>query len=178
MTSPRRWTLVTGSALAAVFVVALMIRILPEIRLVGVGSTAPTFDALNLRTGLPSGLVDYQGRVILLNIWATWCQPCRVEMPALERLAQKLATTDFRVVAVSVDVSDSSTVMGFVRDLGLSFDILQDQTRRIEQRYRTTGVPESFVIDRHGVIVKKVIGAVSWDSPVNENLIRRLLDEH
>jgi thiol-disulfide isomerase/thioredoxin len=177
MTSRRRWTLVTGSALAVVFVVALVIRILPEIRLVGVGSTAPSFDALNLRTGLPSGLVDYQGRVILLNIWATWCQPCRVEMPALERLARTLATTDFRVVAVSVDISDSGTVMGFVRDLDLSFDILQDPTRRIERRYRTTGVPESFVIDRHGVIVKKVIGAVSWDSPVNENLIRRLLDE-
>jgi cytochrome c biogenesis protein CcmG/thiol:disulfide interchange protein DsbE len=177
MTSSRRWTLVTGSALAVVFVVALVIRILPEIRLVGVGATAPTFDALNLRTGLPSGLADYQGRVILLNIWATWCQPCRVEMPALERLARKLAATDFRVVAVSVDVSDSSTVMGFVRDLDLSFDILQDPTRRIERRYRTTGVPESFVIDRHGVIVKKVIGAVSWDSPVNENLIRRLIDE-
>jgi thiol-disulfide isomerase/thioredoxin len=176
MTSRRRWTLLTG-ALALMFVVALVIRVLPEIRLVGVGSTAPSFDALNLRTGLPSGLMDYQGRVILLNIWATWCQPCRVEMPALERLAQKLATTDFRVVAVSVDVSDSSTVMGFVRDLGLSFDILHDPSRRVEQRYRTTGVPETFVIDRHGVIVKKVIGAVSWDSPVNENLIRRLLDE-
>ena len=176
MTSRRRWTLLTG-ALALMFVVALVIRVFPEIRLVGVGSTAPSFDALNLRTGRPSGLMDYQGRVILLNIWATWCQPCRVEMPALERLSKNLATTDFRVVAVSVDVSDSSTVMGFVRDLGLSFDILQDQTRRIEQRYRTTGVPESFVIDRHGVIVKKVIGAVSWDSPVNENLIRRLLDE-
>lgn len=176
MTSRRRWTLVTG-ALALMFVVALVIRVLPEIRLVGVGSSAPSFDALNLRTGRPSGLVDYQGRVILLNIWATWCQPCRVEMPALERLSKNLATTDFRVVAVSVDVSDSSAVMDFVRDLELSFDILQDPTRRIEQRYRTTGVPESFVIDRHGVIVKKVIGAVSWDSPVNESLIRRLLDE-
>ena len=177
MSTPRRWTLVTGSALAVVFLVALVIRILPEIRLIGVGSTAPSFEARNLRTGLPSGLADYQGRVILLNIWATWCQPCRVEMPALERLAQKLASTDFRVVAVSVDVSDSSTVSAFTRELGLSFDILQDPTRRIEQRYRTTGVPESFVIDRHGVIVKKVIGAVSWDSPVNETLIRRLLDE-
>lgn len=176
MTSRRRWTLLTG-ALALMFVVALVIRVLPEIRLVGVGSSAPSFDALNLRTARPSGLVDYQGRVILLNIWATWCQPCRVEMPALERLSKHLATTDFRVVAVSVDVSDSSAVMDFVRDLELSFDILQDPTRRIEQRYRTTGVPESFVIDRHGVIVKKVIGAVSWDSPVNESLIRRLLDE-
>ena len=175
--TPRKWTLAAGSALAVVFAVVLIIRILPEMRLVGVGSQAPSFDATNLRTGRASGLADYQGRVILLNIWATWCQPCRVEMPALERLSRQLANTDFKVVAVSVDVTDSSTVLAFARDLGLSFDILQDATRKVEQRYQTTGVPESFVIDRHGAIVKKVIGAVSWDSPVNENLIRRLLGE-
>jgi cytochrome c biogenesis protein CcmG/thiol:disulfide interchange protein DsbE len=78
---------------------------------------------------------------------------------------------------VSVDVSDSATVSAFARELGVTFDLLHDPTRRIEQRYQTTGVPETFVIDRHGVIVKKVIGAVSWDSPVNENLVRRLLNE-
>src|SRR5882672_4249011 len=100
----RQWTLVTGIVLAALFVTALVIRVLPEMRLVGVGSNAPSFDAVNLRTGRPSGLADYQGRVILLNIWATWCQPCRVEMPALERLSRTLRDTDFRVVAVSVDV--------------------------------------------------------------------------
>lgn len=175
--SPRRWTLVAGIALAAVFVLALVIRILPEMQLIGVGSQAPSFDAANLRTGRPSGLADYQGRVILLNIWATWCQPCRVEMPALERLSRQMANTDFKVVAVSVDVSDSSEVMAFTRALGLTFDILHDPSRKIELRYQTTGVPESFVIDRHGAIIKKVIGAVSWDSPVNQSLIRRLLDE-
>ena len=173
----RQWTLVTGLVLAALFVTALVIRVLPEMRLVGVGSNAPSFDAVNLRTGHPSGLADYRGRVILLNIWATWCQPCRVEMPALERLSRTLRDTDFRVVAVSVDVSDSATVSAFARELGVTFDLLHDPTRRIEQRYQTTGVPETFVIDRHGVIVKKVIGAVSWDSPVNENLVRRLLNE-
>lgn len=176
MTS-RKLTFLTGTALAALFTVALVIRVLPEMRLVGVGSNAPSFDAVNLRTGLPSGLADYRGRVILLNIWATWCQPCRVEMPALERLSRTLRDTDFRVVAVSVDVSDSATVSAFARELGVTFDLLHDPTRRIEQRYQTTGVPETFVIDRHGVIVKKVIGAVSWDSPVNENLVRRLLNE-
>jgi peroxiredoxin len=174
----RTLTLLAGSALALVFAVALVIRILPEIRLIGVGSPAPAFEATNLRTGRPSGLADYRGRVILLNVWATWCQPCRVEMPGIERLARQLTDTDFRVVAVSVDVSDSTTVNAFVREMGLSFDILHDPTRTIEQRYQTTGVPESFVIDRHGVIVKKVIGAAAWDSPVNQILIRRLLDEH
>ena len=173
----RTWTLLAGSALAVMFTAALVIRILPEIRLIGVGSQAPAFDATNLRSGRPSGLADYQGRVILLNVWATWCQPCRVEMPAMERLARQITDTGFRVVAVSVDVGDSTVVNAFVREMGLSFDILHDPSRAIERGYQTTGVPESFVIDRHGVIVKKVIGATAWDSPVNQILIRRLLDE-
>ena len=177
MITRRTWTLLAGSTLAVVFTAALVIRILPEIRLIGVGSQAPAFGATNLRTGRASGLADYEGRVILLNIWATWCQPCRVEMPAIERLSRQLDSTDFRVVAVSVDVSDSTTVNAFVKEMGLSFDILHDPTQAIQRRYQTTGVPESFVIDRHGVIVKKVIGASSWDSPVNQILIRRLLDE-
>lgn len=175
--SRRGWTLLAGSGLALLFFTALVIRILPEIQLIAVGSTAPSFDATNLRTTRPSGLADYRGKVILLNIWATWCQPCRVEMPAIERLSREMANTDFKVVAVSVDVDDSSVVNAFVREMGLSFDILHDPTRKIEHRYQTTGVPESFVIDRHGVIVKKVIGASAWDSPVNQILIRRLLDE-
>jgi peroxiredoxin len=98
-------------------------------------------------------------------------------MPAIERLSHVMADSDFRVVAVSVDVSDSSVVNAFVKEMGLSFDILHDPSGAIQQRYQTTGVPESFVLDRHGVIVKKVIGASAWDSPVNQILIRRLLDE-
>jgi len=86
--------------------------------------------------------------------------------------------TDFQVLAVSVDVVDSTEVNSFVKQLGLSFDVLHDRVGKISRQYQTTGVPESFVIDRHGVIVKKVIGAAEWDGPVNDVLIRRLLDEH
>jgi peroxiredoxin len=75
-----------------------------------------------------------------------------------------------------VDEDDSSVVNAFVRELGLTFDILHDRSGRIKRSYQTTGVPESFVIDRHGVIVKKVIGAAQWDAPVNQILIGRLLD--
>ena len=124
----------------------------------------------------PAALADYRGKVVLLNVWATWCPPCRIEMPSMERLHKTLAGTDFRIVAVSVDEDDSTVVNAFVRELGLTFDILHDQTGAIQGIYQTTGVPESFVIDRDGVIVKKVIGAVEWDGPVNEALIRRLLD--
>ena len=83
----------------------------------------------------------------------------------------------FRVVAVSIDEQDDSVVMAFAHELGLSFDILHDQTAAIKQAYQATGVPESWVIDRDGVIIKKVIGASEWDGPVNETLIRRLIDD-
>jgi peroxiredoxin len=172
----RRWTLASGITMAALFAVVLVIRILPEINLIGVGSRAPEIQAVDLRTGRPATLADYRGRVVLLNVWATWCHPCRIEMPAMERLSRDLAGTDFRIVAVSVDEGDSSEVNAFVRELGLTFDILHDRSGRIKRSYQTTGVPESFVIDRHGVIVKKVIGAAQWDAPVNQILIGRLLD--
>jgi peroxiredoxin len=175
--SPRRLTLLAGGAMAVMFVAALVIRIMPEISLVGIGSRAPEFDAIDLHSGRPARLADYKGKVVLLNVWATWCQPCRIEMPAMERLSQRLTGTDFHIVAVSIDKDDSTVVSAFAKELGLTFDILHDRAGKIQQTYQTTGVPESFVIDRHGVIVKKVIGAVEWDSPVYDVLIRRLLDD-
>ncbi|OLB59335.1 MAG: hypothetical protein AUF60_10905 [Gemmatimonadetes bacterium 13_1_20CM_69_28] len=176
MMQTRQWTIGIGAASALVFGVALAAKIWPQLDLVGVGSRAPAFRAVNLRSGRPSSLADYRGRVVLLNVWATWCPPCRVEMPSLERLHGKLAGPDFAVVAVSIDDGDASTVMAFVGELGLGFDVLQDKGGRIQQIYQTTGVPESFVIDRDGVIIKKVIGAAEWDGPVNELLIRKLID--
>ena len=173
----RQLTLLAGLAMAAMFVAALVIRILPQIRLVGVGSAAPEFHAVDLHAGRPVRLGDYRGKVLLINIWATWCQPCRVEMPAMERLWGRFQGTDFRILAVSIDTDDSSAVSAFARQLGLTFDILHDKSGKIQQDYQTTGVPESFIIDRHGVIVKKVIGAMEWDAPVNDVLIKRLLDD-
>ena len=171
----RRSTLLFGLAIAAVVVAALVIRLMPQIALVGVGSRAPTFQAIDLQTRRPARFSDYRGKVVLLNIWATYCIPCRTEMPAIERLSHRLAGTDFHVLAVSVDVVDSTAVDAFVRQYGLTFDVWHDQPGITQRLYQTTGVPETFVIDRHGVIVKKAIGAMDWDDPVNEILIRRLL---
>src|SRR5207244_3299193 len=177
MRQPRRWTVAIGAMMALVFGTALAIKIRPELVLVGVGSQAPEFAAKDLRTGRGVTLADYRGKVVLLNLWATWCQPCRVEMPSLERLHRRLGGSDFRVVAVSIDEEGDSVVTTFARELGLSFDLLHDPSAAIKRTYQATGVPESWVIDRDGVIVKKVIGASEWDGPVNEILIRRLIDE-
>ncbi|HYU09660.1 MAG TPA: TlpA disulfide reductase family protein [Gemmatimonadales bacterium] len=176
MTNRQQWTLIASVVMTAVFGVALAIKLRPQLNLLEVGSAAPDFDAVQLPTGRPASIEDYRGKVVLLNIWATWCAPCKVEMPSMEHLHRKLAGTDFRLVAVSVDEEDSTVVNKFVKDLGLTFEILHDRDGSIRRIYQTTGVPESFVIDRDGVIVKKVIGAADWDAPVNESLIRRLLD--
>jgi peroxiredoxin len=174
MTNRQQWVAIASGAMALVFVVALVIKIRPQINLLEVGSRAPDFHAVDLATGRATTLADYKGKVILLNIWATWCQPCRVEMPAIERLHKTLGGTDFQIVSVSIDADGDSVVSAFARDLGLTFQILHNQSGDIQQIYQTTGVPESFVIDREGIIVKKVIGAAEWDGPVNETLIERL----
>ena len=176
MTNGRQWSVALGVVMAVVFGVALAIKIRPQVNLVAVGSRAPQFTATDLASGRVTTLADYRGTVVLLNVWATWCQPCRVEMPSLERLSRRLGGADFRVVAVSVDEQGPAVVARFAQDLGLSFEILHDRSGAIQRLYQTTGVPESFVIDRDGVIIKKVIGPAEWDGPVNETLIRRLID--
>jgi cytochrome c biogenesis protein CcmG/thiol:disulfide interchange protein DsbE len=149
------------------------------------GSQAPEFAFPSLKRGdmRLSGLED---QVILLNIWATWCVPCREEMPSMQRLYEAFEGKDFEILAVSVDaltgqVDESSGYEGgdlraFAHEYGLTFPILHDPSGSIRQLYRTTGVPESFVIAKGGLIFKKVAGPTEWDLPVNQELIRRLLD--
>ncbi len=154
---------------------ALGLKLKPEIFPVEVGSTAPGFAATDLATNQRVTLAAYKGQVVLLNIWATWCEPCKVEMPSLEQLQKELGPHGLKIVAVSIDEGGPDVVRQYARDLGLTFEILHDQSGRIKQIYQTTGVPESFVINREGRIEKKVIGATDWDAAVNKDLMRRLL---
>jgi cytochrome c biogenesis protein CcmG, thiol:disulfide interchange protein DsbE len=149
-----------------------------------VGSRAPEFAAVDL-DGRPVKLSDLAGEVVLLNIWATWCPPCREEMPSMQRLHKKMGEDGVNIIAVSIDAPIGSRdltgnvggdVADFAKDLGLTFPIWHDPAGRIQQTYRTTGVPESFVIDRNGTIVKKVVGFSEWDSEANLDLFRRLLE--
>lgn len=150
---------------------------------VEVGTRAPEFAAYEL-DGTPISLAALEGEVVLLNVWATWCPPCREEMPSMQRLHDELGPEGLRIVAVSIDAAPGEVDAGgrsggdvaeFVTRMGLSFDVWHDPSGRIQQTYRTTGVPESFLIDRDGSIVKKVLGATEWDSEANIELIRRLL---
>ena len=150
----------------------------PDVEQVAVGARAPNYRAMELGTGDTVALRDhYRGHVTLVNIWATWCVPCRVEMPAMQRLYDSLGPRGFRIAAVSIDQEGPDVVRDFASNLKLTFDILQDRQGGIQQAYQTTGVPESFLLDTTGLIMKRVIGAHDWSSPVNTALIRRLLGD-
>jgi peroxiredoxin len=97
-------------------------------------------------------------------------------MPAMQAVYDSLRGRGFRIAAVSIDEGDATEVRNFAAELGLTFDILHDPSGRIQRTYQTTGVPESFLLDHEGVIVKRVIGAHDWSSPVNRQLVERLLD--
>lgn len=153
----------------------LGLRLAPDIFPVEVGSQAPDFQAVDLATGDTVEMESLRGQVVLLNIWATWCAPCREEMPSMQRLHEQYRERGLRVVAVSVDVGGPDVVRDFQRQMGLTFEIWQDQTQQIQRIYQTTAVPESFVINRRGEIVKKLIGPHDWTSGVNSRLIERLL---
>jgi peroxiredoxin len=150
-----------------------------------VGSRAPDFAATTL-DGRPAGIGDYDGQVVLLNIWATWCPPCVYEMPSMQRLHDALAADGFTVVAVSVDAAPGSLgalgqpggdVGAFVASFGLSFPILRDPSGEIQRRYGAPGLPASYLIDRAGRIRHKALGAREWDAPTYIAMIRELLDE-
>ena len=149
------------------------------------GTAAPDFVAADM-SGNDVHLSDYRGRVVLVNVWATWCAPCRDEMPSMQRLYEALADTDFEILAVSIDAMSGQRsadgqpggdLQAFAGELGLTFPILHDPGGRIQRVYQTTGVPETFLIGRDGIIYKKVAGGTEWDLPVNQDLVRRLLSE-
>ena len=178
MTLRQQWLTVLAivvSAAAGVGVATYVMR--DELFPIEVGSTAPDFQAraVDGDRGVRT-MADYTGKVLVLNVWATWCTPCIVEMPSFERLKQRIADTNLKIVAVSIDeVAPSDSVRAFARSLGVTFDILLDSTASIARTYQTTGYPEPFVIGADGVIRKKWIGEHRWDSPANLALIRGLL---
>ena len=155
-------------------------------RVPGPGVRAPAFEVMTL-TGERARLADYAGRVILLNIWATWCPPCREEMPSMQRLYERFQKVgaDFTIMAVSIDAplgkADANGKVGgdlraFAEEYGLTFPILHDPSGDIQRIYYTTGVPESFLIGRDGIIYRRLAGATNWDSEEHQAAVRRLLD--
>jgi len=139
------------------------------------GAEAPGFRLPSLQ-GEPVDLASYRGQVVVLNFWATWCPPCVAEMPSLERLHRALGAEGLAVVTVSTD-EDEEALREFVTRYGLSLPVLLDPGGRVASTaYRTTGFPETFVLDRAGVLLQHTIGPAEWDSPEALAHFRGLLE--
>ena len=122
-------------------------------------------------------LRDFEGKVVLLNFWATWCTPCRKEMPAMEQLYRTYGTEGLVVVGVSVDRGAPGDVKAFAEKLKITFPILHDRDSIISQLYSNPGVPSSYLIDRQGRIVYRVLGEYDWFSPEARDAVKGLLQK-
>jgi cytochrome c biogenesis protein CcmG, thiol:disulfide interchange protein DsbE len=178
MTSRQQWVVVAAIVgLLAVGLGAASYFMKDDLFPVTIGSDVPDFKAKVLgENRYKTFNADYKGKVVLLNIWGTFCPPCIVEMPSLEKLHKAYADSGLKLVAVSIDdaVSEDS-IAAFARNLGVTFEILHDPTHEIEKVLQVTGYPETFVIGKEGTIRKKWISADDWNSQGNRALIAQLL---
>ena len=137
------------------------------------GARAPGFELarLSIATGSAGGhtdagtleLASLSGRVVLVNFWATWCEPCEQEMPAMQRLYERLPRDRFELVAVSID-DEEAKVAEFAARYSLTFPIVMDPGKKVAETYQTMGVPESLLIDASGRIVERYVGPREWDA--------------
>ena len=114
--------------------------------------------------GKPGHLTDLKGKVVILNFWATWCPPCIEETPSLNRLQKYVESRNALVLGVSID-EDPAAYEKFLKDYGVAFPTFREPTRKLALDYGTPVFPDTYVIDRHGKILRKFFGPQQWDSP-------------
>lgn len=132
---------------------------------VAVGEAAPSYAAQTM-DGTPIALNDLRGQVVLLNIWATWCKPCREEIPALESLHRTYGARGLVVTGVSIDAHDDTVaISGFARELGASYPLWRDADDRVSSTFLAIGVPATYLIDRDGILRWRHMGPVKADDP-------------
>ena len=127
-------------------------------------SSAPAISVISMDNRQLT-LADLKGKVVLLNFWATWCPPCREEIPSLMKLNSFMAGKPFKMVCISVDEGGKKAVEDFFKNSGFSLPTYFDATGQAARSYGVTGVPETFIIDRNGIVAKRVIGGLDWSSP-------------
>jgi peroxiredoxin len=128
------------------------------------GEPAPDF-VLESIGGDNIRLSDFRGKVVLLNFWATWCPPCRAEMPSLESLKKEMTGRDFVILAVSIDEVETAMLKNYVDGNGYTFTVLHDTDQTVAGVYLVMGIPTTYVIDKDGKIVDESVGMEYWDSP-------------
>lgn len=118
------------------------------------------------KDGKPKSLAGFSGKIVLLNIWATWCVPCREEMPALDRLETKLGGKDFEVVAINIDKGGPDKAASFLAETGAThLQLYTDPSGKLFSTLKAVGMPTTLIIDRNGKEIARLIGPADWASP-------------
>lgn len=178
MTARQQWSVVGAIVLVLAIGLTIAARSMKDdLYPVEQGSAAPNFSARVLGdTAHKTFNANYKGKVVVLNVWATYCEPCKAEIPSLEKLHKLYGDSGLKIVAVENDksVSDDS-VAKFIKAFGATFEVLRETSGAIDNQYQTTGIPETFIIGPEGTIRRKWIGADDWTSQGNRALIAQLL---
>jgi peroxiredoxin len=167
--------LVVGSVILAV-VFSLVWMQSAKYEPLAVGKMAPDFSLSDLNDK-PHRLSDFRGKVVFLNFWATWCKPCREEMPSMEILNKNFEKDGLVILAVSIDrVTTTKDIPPFVKGMNLTFPVLIDSWGQTDKPYKRMGVPETFIIDQQGVIREIVIGPRDWTRLDSLQVLTKLLN--
>jgi len=143
---------------------------------VGEHPPAPDF-TLSTPSGTSLSLAELRGKVVLLNFWATWCVPCRKEMPAIEALYQRYKDRGLEVVAISLDKLAAAPVEAFVQEVGVTYRIVLDPTWATARTYGVRGLPATFLLDRAGNVVMRELGERDWMEEAKQQAVEGLLQE-
>lgn len=173
--SPSKATMRMRSAISTALFLLVTLGLVATVAAVDAGSRAPELGARTL-DGRPIRMADLRGKVVIVDFWASWCEPCREELPALDRLYQRYREQGLVVVGVSVDRTERNA-RGFLRRNSVSFPIIHDEGHRIADRYSPPRMPSSYIVDRRGVIRHVHEGFRSGDERRIEREVRALLAE-
>jgi peroxiredoxin len=140
-----------------------------------VGMTAPDFSLVD-RNGKTWTLSELRGKVVFVNFWATWCPPCREEMPSMQRLYAKMPKDKFEMLAI-LENDKPERAEAFAAKLGITLPILYDEEKVAWPKYGLTGLPETYIVDKWGVLREKFIGPAQWDSPRVVQMMMNYINE-
>jgi peroxiredoxin len=176
MQHKRRFTVLFFNVLLFAFFIAGCENIagMKKITKMEIGKPAPDF-VLQDVSGSNWKLSSLKGKVVFVNFWATWCKPCRDEMPSMVALNEAMAGKPFQMLAIVFN-DDLDMASSFARRLGVTFPVLANPGSELTEAYMITGVPETFIIDVNGILRHKFIGPYNWDTQEMRNLVQELFN--
>lgn len=145
------------------------------VKIIREGDRAPDFQLATL-DGSAVSLSSFRGKVVMVHFWATWCPPCVEELPTLERLNRSFSGRDLAILAVSVDEGGAGAVGQFMQRNGFTLPVLLNPDQSAARSYGTFKFPETYILDRKGIVRRKVIGAADWTAPSVQQVIQAMLD--